>query len=1042
MAKNHKSKRQLVRDERRKKKGDGNDGGGGSSSSQTMRQRRSQGQASASGANSTPLAVKDNSLLFFDDPDGGEGAAVANAVADAVNGAVDEAVVDGKEVNAPAEESAEAAWEAHVDGRDVAYNGDNGGATGEAEYAGEAPGREFFGLLADAEQEYFRRADELLELNDFGSDGERRLFLANVFREARGKELKMASSQSCSRLMERLVQVASVRQKQRLFAAFRGHVLTLVTHRFASHCCEQLFLQAAPWVGREAEAADAEAATIVAEGGDPESMADEAETENSSSNDPLPSLEDSFLFVLDELEAHLSALLADRFASHTLRVLLVVLSGRPLDETATQALLHSKKKETVLVGRAASSVLAAVPARVDAAAAAAATPSARHFSRPVPASFGHAVRKIIADVAASLDSPATVRVLATHPTGNPVLQLLLELEMAEKKGQSKKGTKGGDLENDGGDSAPLSLLDRLLPGAPASLTASATTPAADLARTLVYDRIGSRLLETLITHGPGKHFKALYASMFAATAEGDRPLATYLRNDVACYPSMRVLERLGRDALANVVEQQVLQMEAKDEADKTDKPTGGRTSVPPPLVTQLVERGRFSVLRTLFERCAARDVEPRLVAGLVDALQAAVGGGRADPGRLVTQLCLPTAEAADGGTCAGDANNTTTTPAALPPAATAHACQLLAAMLAIPRAPSSAVQAALAAVDGGQLAALATQSAAGARVLVAALQSPQQRRGGSSAARVPLNKQLVARLVPHCMALALSVPGHIVLEAIVGTPSRTETEDAEQSVAPAGPASLPFHLKDALIAQLAGHEDELRQSRPGRSVWRAWKGDLWRHRRSEWVHFAKAGEPEGLQVATAPTLRNKGGRGQRDRPLFESRGQKRRLDGIEREEEDEQAGAKRPKMNKTLQPGKSQKQTLAPEQRMVKEAEAEAEAATAAAPAAPAAPAAAPERMEVDAEDSSAAPATNGSADAPAMVDTTGMSKKEAKRARWAAQAAAAVLRRAGREKREVKYKRGKEERTAKRTAKAKGRGAVLNGANGTPMGQRRGVVA
>jgi nucleolar protein 9 len=113
------------------------------------------------------------------------------------------------------------------------------------------PDREFFGMLADEEQEYFRRSDELLELNDFATVEDRDIFLENVYREARGKELKLASSQSCSRLMERLILLSNTRQKKHLFEAFASHFVSLVTHRFASHCCETLFIQSAPVVTRE-----------------------------------------------------------------------------------------------------------------------------------------------------------------------------------------------------------------------------------------------------------------------------------------------------------------------------------------------------------------------------------------------------------------------------------------------------------------------------------------------------------------------------------------------------------------------------------------------------------------------------------------------------------------------------------------------------------------------------------------------------------------------------------------------------------------------
>ena len=80
----------------------------------------------------------------------------------------------------------------------------------------------FYGLLSEDEQEYFKRADSLLELNQFGDTEERNLFLANVYREANGRELKIANSQSCSRLMERLILMSSPAQLKALFQKFNG----------------------------------------------------------------------------------------------------------------------------------------------------------------------------------------------------------------------------------------------------------------------------------------------------------------------------------------------------------------------------------------------------------------------------------------------------------------------------------------------------------------------------------------------------------------------------------------------------------------------------------------------------------------------------------------------------------------------------------------------------------------------------------------------------------------------------------------------------
>lgn len=87
---------------------------------------------------------------------------------------------------------------------------------------GQMDDKPFFGMLDDDEQEYFKRADEMLEMNNFGDDEERSLFLANVYREANGKELKIANSQSCSRLMERLIQLSTPAQLKTLFQKFSG----------------------------------------------------------------------------------------------------------------------------------------------------------------------------------------------------------------------------------------------------------------------------------------------------------------------------------------------------------------------------------------------------------------------------------------------------------------------------------------------------------------------------------------------------------------------------------------------------------------------------------------------------------------------------------------------------------------------------------------------------------------------------------------------------------------------------------------------------
>lgn len=86
----------------------------------------------------------------------------------------------------------------------------------------ERPEIPFYGMLDEDDQEYFKRADTMLELNQFANAEERSLFLASVYKEAKGKELKIANSQSCSRLLERLVCMSTPIQLKELFQKFTG----------------------------------------------------------------------------------------------------------------------------------------------------------------------------------------------------------------------------------------------------------------------------------------------------------------------------------------------------------------------------------------------------------------------------------------------------------------------------------------------------------------------------------------------------------------------------------------------------------------------------------------------------------------------------------------------------------------------------------------------------------------------------------------------------------------------------------------------------
>jgi len=107
--------------------------------------------------------------------------------------------------------------EGDVEGEDEEYQPEEQQETNANGFPGDMP---FYGMLDEEEQEYFKRADEMLELNQFIDAEDRSTFLANVYKEADGKELKLANSQSCSRLMERLIQLSTAAQLKSLFQKF------------------------------------------------------------------------------------------------------------------------------------------------------------------------------------------------------------------------------------------------------------------------------------------------------------------------------------------------------------------------------------------------------------------------------------------------------------------------------------------------------------------------------------------------------------------------------------------------------------------------------------------------------------------------------------------------------------------------------------------------------------------------------------------------------------------------------------------------------
>ncbi|KAK7521439.1 pyridoxal phosphate-dependent transferase [Phyllosticta citriasiana] len=585
-----------------------------------------------------------------------------------------------------------------------------------AEFSAHPPPGEvvFYGMLDDEEQDYFKRADEMLELNQFGDAEERALFLANVYREADGKELKIANSQSCSRLMERLIQLSDATQLKNLFKKFSGHFLNLVQHRFASHCCEALFIHSAPVVTHE--------------------MINPPEDQYIDPQDVQVSMENLFLYAVNELEGNLGYLMTDRFASHALRVLLVVLAGESLARSSHRSLLHSKKKEQVSVARAENpddNILE---------------------SRAVPEAFLAALEKMINGSVAGLDT-TYLRALATHPTGNPVLQLLVKLEL------TKFGKQRAKDQN--------SLIKKLLPDDPVT----ETNQSGAFIHGMLFDTIGSRLLEVIIEHAPGKLFKSMYKEFFKPR------MASLARNEIAGYVETKVLERLSKEDLEEAMHSILHE------------------------VPKLVDRNRIAVIRSLIERCAARQVN---TAPLAQALEKAYAG----PNGFEISRLLKLGEPATSESSKGEAQGKKGQPSA----DSLHGSLLAQTMLGVPGPLSRLVFDALARL-GAPLALQMARSATASRALQEALTS--------QLATIIFRRKVIQQFYGHIGEMALDPSGSHVIDAIWK-----------------GTHGLAF-IRERIAEELAENEAALRESHVGRKVWRNWRMDLYKRRRSEWVNQSR-----------------------------------------------------------------------------------------------------------------------------------------------------------------------------------------------------------
>lgn len=183
----------------------------------------------------------------------------------------------------------------------------------------------FFGVLDREELEYFKQAEATLSIDAFESNEEKQHFVTSVCDELKGKEYKLVTSQICSKLVERLILECDDDQLKSIFKAFNGVFYNLSCHKYASHVLETLFVRGAALVEKELLTPS---------------------FDGQQDDEPIISMENAFLYMLNEIKPHLRSMVSHQYASHVLRLLILILASKNLPKTTqNNSTLRSKKSK-------------------------------------------------------------------------------------------------------------------------------------------------------------------------------------------------------------------------------------------------------------------------------------------------------------------------------------------------------------------------------------------------------------------------------------------------------------------------------------------------------------------------------------------------------------------------------------------------------------------------------------------------------------------------------------------------------------------------
>ncbi|CAO3588938.1 unnamed protein product [Absidia cylindrospora] len=279
-------------------------------------------------------------------------------------------------------------------------------------------------------------------------------------------------------------------------------------------------------------------------------------------------MQELILEMCQDIKPMVGGLISQQFASHVVRTLLFILSGKRVDETGEdKGKLRTKKSFEYKSQKNASSVKLSAKA---------------NKSLRVPKTFKDMFRTLTTELAIKSDE-AAIRSLSVHRVANPVIQLLLELQDQDEQGRE----------------AQTVLLDRLLWGIVTDGNPADERKKEDRKswfQTLIRDKVGSHLLEVIVKVAPDAVYDQLYK--------------TYLKGQ---------LEKFGVNPVSNFVIQQLIShVRTPAQVESMVAELAGK-----PLAVML-KTGKPGVVRSLVDASVKMQAAQKQV---VDALAETLGMG-------------------------------------------------------------------------------------------------------------------------------------------------------------------------------------------------------------------------------------------------------------------------------------------------------------------------------------------------------------------------------------------------------------------------------